>query len=67
MKRLLAFILVLAMIFAFASCTLFGGDDTDGDDKTEGSGGDVNDSGTNGQLPGEGIELPPVDIEPDGN
>lgn len=68
MKKLLALILVLAMLFAFASCTLFGGGDEDGkkdDDKDNvGDGGD--DSGINSPFPDGGIDLPLVDIEPDG-
>ena len=71
MKKLLALILVLAMIFAFVSCTLFGddgnGDNTgDGGNTDGGNEGNGDDSGINGQLPGNGIDLPLVDIEPDG-
>lgn len=68
MKRLLALILVLAMIFAFASCTLFGGDsdDTDKDENNSSDIGGDDDDGINGQLPSGGIDLPLVDIEPDG-
>ena len=64
MKKIIALILVLTMIFAFASCTLFGGNDDDNDSGNNDDKG--NDSGDNGDLPFGGIDLPLVDIEPDG-
>ena len=65
MKRLLALILVLAMIFAFASCTLFGGDNGGDDDQSD-SGDNNDNSGINPPFGGgDGIDLPLVDIEPD--
>ena len=70
MKKLLALLLVLTMIFAFAACTLFSGDDNgDGNDGGNNDGGNNDggdDSGINNQIPEGGIDLPLVDIEPDG-
>ena len=65
MKRLLALILVLAMIFAFASCTLFGGDNGGDDDQSEDGGDNGGTTGINPPFSGDGIDLPLVDIEPD--
>ena len=72
MKKLLALILVLVMIFSMASCTLLGGNDTDKNDGTNDNGNtdnnDNKDEGLNNPFPGngDGIDLPLVDIEPDG-
>ena len=66
MKKLIALMLILVMIFAIAACTPSGDDKDKGDQggASDGTGGD--DTGNNNPFGDEPIDLPLVDIEPDG-